>query len=230
MGRPSDLAFVHAVGSRAGVDAWPLQADIPGARFLVRRGFDGADVPAEFTVDGEAAWLARQTDATTVLIGHSWSAVAALATAVRTPDLRGVVVIEPAATFAAAEDPIVREHVRAMSPAYEEGVSQQEFRRRFSAGMGFQLPAPTTAHAERSLELLRRHRPPWETSLTPADLSGMRVPLAVVTGAWSRLYEAIGVAVAETSGGLHMRIPGAGHRPQDAGRFTDFLLGWVDGL
>ncbi|WP_040338282.1 alpha/beta fold hydrolase [Candidatus Blastococcus massiliensis] len=201
---PADIAFVHAIGGRAGVGAWPMQADLPGARFLVRRGFGDDELPEELTVDGEATWLAAQVHPATVLVGHSWSAVAVLATAIRSPGLRGVVVIEPAATFAAADEYSVQEHVRAVSPA--------------------------TAQDERSLELLRRHRPPWETRLTPAALAGMAVPLAVVTGGWSPLYEAIGSAVVDIAGGHHVQIEGAGHRPQDVGRFNDFLLSWVGRL
>lgn len=222
-----DLVFVHAMGSRAGIDAWPVQTRLPGARFLVRRGFGDDEPPAEFTIDGEAAWLADRVGPTTVLIGHSWSAVAALAAAVRVPALRGIVLIEPAATSAAPDHPEVREHVRVMSPAYEDGLSREEFRRRFSAGMGFELPAPRTAQEERSLELLRRHRPPWETTLTASDLGDLRVPLAVVTGGRSPLYEAIGSAVARLTGGHHVRIEGAGHRPQDVPEFTEWLPGWA---
>ncbi len=225
-----DLVFVHAIGGRAGIDAWPLQADVPGARFLVRRGFGDDELLAAYTVDGEADWLAARVTRGTVLVGHSWSAVAALATAVRVPELRGVVVIEPAATFVAPDHPDVRDHVRAMSPAFEEGLSREEFRRRFSAGMGFELPAPATARDERALELLRRHRPPWETALTAAALGDMQVPVAVVTGGWSPLYEAIGVAVAELTGGRHVRLEGAGHRPQDMPAFTEELQGWAGRL
>jgi pimeloyl-ACP methyl ester carboxylesterase len=227
---PADIAFVHAVGGRAGVDAWPLQADVPGARFLVRRGFGDDELLPTYTVDGEADWLAAQVTGGTVLVGHSWSAVAVLATAVRVPELRGVVVVEPAATSVAPDHPDVREHVRAMSPAFEDGLPPEEFGRRFSAGMGFELPAPTTARDERALELLRRHRPPWETALTAAALRDLRVPLAVVTGSWSPLYEAIGGAVTGLAGGVHLRLEGAGHRPQDLPRFTAELLDLVGRL
>lgn len=128
MKTPADIVFVHAIGRSSGVDAWPMQADLQGARFLVRRGFGGDELPVEFTVDGEAAWLATQVDSTTVLVGHSWSAVAVLAAAVQIPNLRGAVVIEPIATFAAADDPAVREHVQAMLPAFEHGLSRDGFR------------------------------------------------------------------------------------------------------
>lgn len=87
--------------------------------------------------------------------------MAALATAIQVSTLRGLVLLEPAATFAAADDHRVCEHIHAMSPAYRDGLSREEFRQRSSTGMGFELPALATARDAESLERLRRHRPPW---------------------------------------------------------------------
>lgn len=96
--------------------------------------------------------------------------------------------------------------------------------------MGFDLPVPRTADDGRALELLRRHRPPWESTLTHESLHDLGVPLAVVTGAWSPLYETVGAALAESTGASHVRIEGAGHRPQDTRGFTDWLLDWAGAL
>lgn len=51
-----------------------------------------------------------------------------------------------------------------------------------------------------------------------------------MTGGWSLLYEAIGVALADITCGVHTQIEGAGHRPQDTTQFNDFLLDWVSQL
>lgn len=108
---------------------------------------------------------------------------------------------------------------------------------RFPVRRGFggdEPPARFTVDGEAAwlapFELLRRHRPPWETAMTPAALADLRVPLVVVTGGWSPLYEAIAVALADLTGGRHVQIEGAGHRPQDVPRFNDVLLDRVGRL
>jgi pimeloyl-ACP methyl ester carboxylesterase len=92
--------------------------------------------------------------------------------------------------------------------------------------MGFELPRPDSERTERSLELLRRHRPPWETDLTREDLESLRIPVAVVTGGQDPLYEAIADALQDVAGVTRHTLPGGGHRPQDTSEFNRFLATW----
>jgi pimeloyl-ACP methyl ester carboxylesterase len=117
----TEFVFVHAIG-RPGRDAWPVQADLPGARFLTRRGFDGAPIPSAFTVEDEGRWIADQTQEPSIVVGQSWSAVAVLASLLRNASrASGAVLIEPIATFVAPADPVVRKHVSELAPAFEPG-------------------------------------------------------------------------------------------------------------
>lgn len=226
----TEFVFVHAIG-RPGPAAWPAQADLPGARFLTRRGFDEAPMPSTFTIEGEGRWIADQTQEPSIVVGHSWSAVAVLASLVRGGSrATGAVLIEPIATFVAPADPLVRKHVSDLTPAFEPGLSLDEFRARFSAGMGFELPHPESETAERSLELLRRHRPPWETDLTRGDLESLRIPVAVVTGGQDPLYEVVADTFQGVAGVARHTVPGGGHRPQDTIEFNRFLATWSQSI
>ena len=224
------LLFVHAVG-RAGRDAWLGQAELPGARFVTRRGFEGERLPAQFSVDAEGDWIADQTGESSIVVGHSWSAVAVLASVLTGRSrAQAAILIEPIATFVAPDHPLVRQHVAELAPAFEPDLPVEQFRQRFADGMGFDLPRPESASAVRALELLRRHRPPWETALTPRSLDSLRIPVAVVTGAWSPLYEVIGDALATFPRISRHTVPGGGHRPQDAHEFNEFLRTWIESL
>ncbi|HKY15624.1 MAG TPA: alpha/beta hydrolase [Microthrixaceae bacterium] len=224
----TEFVFVHAIG-RPGRDAWPVQAAHPTARFLTRRGFVEEQLPSEFAIDDEGHWIADHTERSSIVVGHSWSAVAVLASVLAGGSpARAAVLIEPPATFVAPDEPVVRQHVADLAPAFVAGLSLEDFRARFSAGMGFELPLPDSQAAVRSLELLRRHRPPWETSLTPGDLPSLRIPVAVITGGWNPLYEVIADALSDFPLVSRHTIPGGGHRPQDTQQFNEFLTTWSD--
>lgn len=224
------LLFVHAVG-RAGRAAWPGQAELPMARFVTRRGFEGERLPPPFTVDAEGDWIADQTGESSIVVGHSWSAVAVLASVLTGRSVaRAAILIEPIATFVASDHPVVRKHMAELSPAFEPDLPTEQFRQRFADGMGFDLPRPESESAVRALERLRRHRPPWETALTPSVLDSLRIPVAVVTGGWSPLYEAIADALATFPRISRHTVPGSGHRPQDAPEFNEFLRSWMESL
>lgn len=217
---------MHAVG-RPGRDAWPNQADLPNARFLTRRGFDDTPMLDEYTIDDEGRWLTDQADELDVVVGHSWSAAAVLTSLLRGHQpFRAAVLIEPHATFVSPDHPVVKDHVAALSPAFVDGLTLAQFRDHFSAGMGFQLPAPDTGPTRASLEILRRHRPPWETELAESDLGSLATRVAVVTSGEDPLFEVIARQLASHPLVTKQVISGGGHRPQDTPEFNDFLSSW----
>jgi pimeloyl-ACP methyl ester carboxylesterase len=128
--------FVHAMG-RGGSNAWPKQVGVDFGRsveFITRRGWEDLELPEAFTFDGEAEWLASQLAMPTHVVGHSWSGVVALELALRRHDLvSSLLLCEPALLGVAVDHPSVREHFAHMRPAYEPGLTVEEFGLRFSA-------------------------------------------------------------------------------------------------
>ena len=107
-----------------------------------------------------------------------------------------------------------------------EARSLEEFEGRLAEAIGLQMKKPWTEEDRRWLKRFKAQRPPWDASIPPTLLPDMGVPLIVITGGWSEVYEAIARRLVEGFGARHEVIEGAGHRPQDHPGFDPLLEDW----
>ncbi len=203
--------FVPGLG-RCGASAWPHQAEEgdPGHVFL-----DHRPEGVEAGPDAERALAALKGRGH--LVGHAYGGTTALLAAQRRPDLvLKLVLVEPSCFDVARGGPEVEHYVRAMGPVFsvvdDPSVSDEEFTRRYAAGMGLAVPRLTPQLVEDAIPRMRATVPSWEVPLhrdTPR-----RVPTLVLTGGSVPMYEEVAEALV-AQGARHVAIPGAGHRPQD---------------
>lgn len=159
----------------------------------------------------------------------SWSGVVALELALQRPELVvSLVLCEPAALSLAADDPAVREHVRRMSPAYEDGLTLEEFGRRFSAGWDKESdPGEWTEERRCEVDRIKRHQPPWEAGITVKEIRSLEVPTLVVSSSAFEFFEAIAKRMAGAAA-VWQVIDGPPHRSQDTARFNIEVIKWWD--
>lgn len=219
--------FVHGAG-RSGSAAWPVQA---GARrddwvFLSRA--EGADDPRVDAVRAVDA-LGGEPGA---IVSASYGGLAALLAAAAAPDkVHAVVLFEPACFSVARGSPAVEAHVAAMARVFavaqDPDVSDAEFSRRFSVGMGLDAPPQTQEQIAATVPRLRATPPPWSVEVDPQVVS--RVPTVVVTGGWSALYDEVAAAL-NRLGARHLTLAGHGHRPQDHPDANQVIISTTDAL
>jgi pimeloyl-ACP methyl ester carboxylesterase len=91
-------------------------------------------------------------------------------------------------------------------------VTHLQFSQLFAKGMATPVPdlAPDVLNA--TVSRLRATIPPWE--VTVSELVPQQIPTLVLTGNFEPMYEEVAQALASL-GAEHIRVPGAGHRPQD---------------
>jgi pimeloyl-ACP methyl ester carboxylesterase len=232
MSGAADVVFVHAAGT-GGEAAWPWQVDRDLGRpatFLTRRGWDSEPLPERYTLAGEADWLATCLHGPAHVVAHSWSGVVALDAALRFPDnFASLVLAEPAALSIATEDADVRAHIDSMRPAYEPGISVEEFGRRFMRGIGGSGGSNLEWSDEqrRAMRRLQRHEPPWKADATARGLGDLSVPTLVVSSRDAGMYATIAAGLAESSTRVRWKvIDGPSHRPQDTEAFNDLAMQW----
>lgn len=220
------VVFVHGAG-KAGVDAWPRQAEVAGAEwhFLPRVGVaDDAGRDADRVLD----WLRARGGGH--VVAHSYGANAAWLAAQLDPVLvLSLSLLEPACFDLARGKPAVEEHVAAMTPVFavadDPSVTARDFSRRFADGMGTEPPDLPDDQLAVVVTRLRALRPPWGLGLEPLPHLASRT--LVVTGGWSALYEETAESLA-ACGARHLMLDDAGHRVQDAPGATRALQAhWV---
>ena len=211
--------FVHGSG-RTGRAAWPALAADAGT-FL--------DIDPLLPVEEQAALLTaelgRAPDAT--VVAHSWGGtLVGIAMAHHGARPAALVLVEPALFDLARANESVRDHIAVMTDARAladagdlRGFWNLVKPLIFGADATDDAWAADAPHAARFARLTL----PWgfELNATLPDLP----PTLVITGGWWAGYEAIAHALVER-GAEHVKLSGAGHRPQDLPDFTRMLDDW----
>ena len=213
--------FVHGSG-RAGVEAWPLQADWPRATFLTRPGFAEGDAPRRTDLDAEPRLVNEACGEGSDVIAHSYGAIAAIAAAGRADTaVRTLVLCEPAAFSLGRGRPAVEAHIAAVDPVMRARLSPADFYVALLSSLGAVDPEPPdSVEALIAAERMALQVPPWDVDLDPRVIA--RIPTLVVTGNWNAEYEELAEVLVEL-GAHHEHLEGHGHRPQDADGFRDVV-------
>jgi len=228
------ILLVH--GSVVNGDAtWGAQRPLAGRFDLVvpnRRGFPPGPEIDRVDYEDEAVWLEALLEPGTHLVGHSYGGVIALLAAARRPELlRSLTVVEPPAMAIVRGDPATDEDVAAMERHWEHGPRDPEaFLRGFLERVG--APPPPDRLSPELLQgarLLMAERYPWRAEIPLGRLAGAPFPTLAVSGAHSRVFEAVCDALRERAGALRATLPGAGHAVQRlGGPFNDLLAAFVE--
>lgn len=154
------------------------------------------------------------------LVGHSFGGCVALAAAAKRPAaVRSLTVIEPAMHALATSDPHVRRFVLGIVTTRLFSLSPARRAERFMKLVG--IPPEMTGQADRE-ELKRlgksltRGKIPSKGTLRRelAEIKQAGIPLLVVTGGWSRAFEASSDVVAAIGGGRRAVVKSPHHFPQ----------------
>ena len=222
------LRFVFAHGSgRAGVNAWPQQAELTtDAAFLTFPGY-GQDLPVATNID---AWVHCILDACTEpshVVASSYGGIAAILAAAARPDLiRRLILFEPAAYSLARGRTNVEARIDRMSPIMDSAphLSASDYFVKFIGALTDAEPPPPQTDAEMTAaERLRLLAPPWNQSLPTQVFRD--VPTLVVTGGWNQEYEEIAEAIA-LLGGEHRQLHGHEHRVADHEKANELIMEW----
>ena len=170
--------------------------------------------------EADGVWVAELLENGAHLVGHSFGACVALAAAARRPtSVRSLTLIEPGMQKLATEDPNVRRFglqmllarvlpMPAISrakritkllhiPSEIRGGSTPEELRRIGQGLA-RLKIPSKATLQRELAVIK----------------SKKIPLLVVTGGWSPVFEVTADAVASAGAGRRLVIASPHHFPQ----------------
>lgn len=161
------------------------------------------------------------------LVGTSTGAlIAAKAAAFCPRAVRSLTLIEPPAFAIAADIPPVASAIDALKRHWRrQELSNREFMAGFLAALNMTRPVPQAIPLEldRAISLLRSEHL-WAIDMPVGELSDTDIPVLVVAGGWSPVYDAICHRVASLTGARLETIPGFGHAVQKAGQAFNHVL------
>ncbi len=231
LGSGPPVVMVH--GSVVGAArTWRRQRAL-AARFTLvlpnRPGF-GASPPLERgDFEAEAPAIAELLGDGAHLVGHSYGAVIALyAAALRPAAVRSLTVSEPGCLRVAAGLPEVDRHIANGELLYARAASLEplDFLRAFRGGVGstHETPGQLAGELLGGVRLLMRERPPWEADPPFAQLRAAAFPKLVISGAHSRVFDAVCDRVAGLIGGERAVVAGRSHTIPATGEPYNELL------
>lgn len=184
--------------------------------------------PDDAETDG--VWVAELLGDSAHLVGHSFGGCVALAAAAKRPDaVRSLTLIEPAMLKLAVSDPHVRAFGFRMLRAALLSISPATKAARMMEILG--IPPEVRGRYDK-LELRRlgkalgRGRLPSKQTLERelGLIREKRIPLLVVTGGWSKAFDATAGQAAAAGGGQHMIVKSPHHFPQMVSDEFNMLL------
>ena len=146
-------------------------------------------------------------------------------------DLRSLTLLEPPAFRVAEHDPAVREFVEHIRRHWTSGPREpRAFLAGFYevvAGTDVALPDPLPRELEHGARALMVERGPWEADPPLDRLASTPYPKLVVSGGWSRAFEAVCDALAQDLRAERAVVPGAAHAVQGAPEFNERLTAFL---
>ncbi len=200
--------------------------------FVERPGFGGSPSRGVDDMLADAVWIAEMLGDGAHLIGHSWGGAEALLAAHRRPEaVRSLVLIEPAlhalalADAEVAADPIARGHMQSLGALMMSANSPAEYGLAFARSLG-----PTGGGEAPDLDALARDEtrttalgcallqarmaPPDVLRQAAETIAGAGVPVLVVSGGWSPVFDVVGDVVARMTKGRYVTVASPNHFPQ----------------
>jgi pimeloyl-ACP methyl ester carboxylesterase len=235
IGEGPPILFVH--GSIAGAAlTWRRQRPLAERWTLVipnRPGFGASPPLPRNDFDPEADLFAELLGDGAHLVGHSYGAVIALLAAARRPEaVLSLTVSEPGSLKLAGTpeaERMIADGERLF--AARDSIAPADFLRLFRSGAGSSRETPEELPAEllRGAELAMAERPSWHAEVPLEQLAAAGLPVLVLSGGHSPVFEAVCDAVAERLGGERATIEGRGHNIPETGdpyneRLERFLL------
>ena len=167
------------------------------------------------------------------LVGHSYGGVISLLAAAQHPAaVRSLTVIEPPAFGVALDDGEVKALAEEMSRYWKQGPPDPEaFLRGFRkiVGSSAQLPSPLPPPLLQNAKLLMVERLPTEAVIPFEALREAPFPKLVVSGAHSRVFDAVCDVLERELDAERAVIPGAGHTvPRTGAPFNDRLEAFLN--
>jgi pimeloyl-ACP methyl ester carboxylesterase len=227
------LVFVHG-SVRNGNAAWAAQRELSDRYELLvlnRPGYPPNRPEERIDFEEQGSWVGGLLAPGDHLCGHSYGGVVSLYAAGLFPELASLTVLEPPAFGLAAGDPAADELAERLTAHWEHGPEDpRDFLLGFYAavaGREVELPDPLTPELEQGARALAVERYPWEADPPLDALAAARYPKLVVSGGWSRGFDAVCDVLEERLGAERAVLSGAGHNPQNAGGFNECLVDFL---
>jgi pimeloyl-ACP methyl ester carboxylesterase len=224
------LVLVHGSLGNGG-EAWGDQRELADSYELVvldRPGFPPNPPVDLVDFEEHGRWVGEQLRPGDHLCGHSYGGVVSLYAAAHAGrELASLTVIEPPAFGLAAGEEVVDALVERFVELWRDGPTDpRAFASRFYAILAsrqVELPDPLPADDLQSAQTLMVERGPWEAD-PPLDLLAQApYPKLVVSGGWSRAFDAVCDVLEERLSAERAVLPGARHGVQHAPNFNDRL-------
>ena len=209
--------------------AWKRQEFLSERWRLVlvhRPGYGTGAEPDRSDWVAEGAMLAESIEPGAHLVGHSYGAMVAAATAAVAP-VESLTLVEPPA-YALLEDDAEADSLLAEIEAIQNDATATpaEAMRRFLAAQDLPstIPDELTPELDAGVRLVRGERLPWDGDLPVEELARTPFPKQVISGGDAPVRERAAAAMAEAIGAEHTVIDGGGHNVQRLGEpFNEVL-------
>jgi pimeloyl-ACP methyl ester carboxylesterase len=222
------VVLVHGAITGAHASWAPLRAHLPGWTLLApnRRGYHPRTPAEHEDYLTDANDVVDLLDEPAHMVGHSYGAVVALVAATQVPhQLRSLTLVEPPPLPDTHHLPVVRNWLERMNALRTSGPAESgDFLRRFMAMVG--VPDDTLDHADQLTEqirLLRTSRPAWTADVDVDAIVRLRVPVLVVSGGHSPVFEVAADHLAIRLHAQRLTLATAGHFVQRDPRFVNAL-------
>jgi pimeloyl-ACP methyl ester carboxylesterase len=208
-----------------------------------RPGFGKSPSRGPDDMEADAVWIADMLD-DVVLVGHSFGGADALLAAARRPDgVRALVLVESALhallprSKAMETNQEARKAFLEFGEALLSGKTPAEYGTIFARSLGPGTDAATALAndpgkaASLGCALLRARMASPESLRAAAEtVARAKIPVLVISGGWSPVFDAIGELAAELTHGEHVIVPSMNHFPQlvNPGAFNDAIIAFVN--
>ena len=235
LGTGPSVVIIHG-GVQGGLGGGPVtfdkqrsMADLGWELAMVERpGFGQSPSRGVDDMESDAIWIAELLGDGAHLIGHSWGGAESLLAAARRPQaVRSLVLVEPALQMLALTDPrvqadpVARGNLTRMGAMLLTAGSPRDYGLAFASGLG-----PTTgnapdlggldeAAARLGCALLQaRMASPAAMRQAAEIVADARIPVLVISGGWSPIFDTTGEVVARLTRGHHLLVASPNHFPQ----------------